>query len=294
MLYLHNILGGVWFVEETFAANYFPLIASYLTKPEAMLGRPRNAFSEQELSEDNALLFASLKNGAYQISEYGGWAPPEDAPKNSVAVMNINGAITKYDQDCGPSGMLTKSNLLTRCYAEDNIKAIVLNIDSGGGEGMGCRIMQETLAKRNKPVVAFCNDMVASAAYGIAACCDRIVANSAVCRVGSVGTYMTIVDASKRLESMGITLIEVYATRSTDKNQEFYKALQGDTAPLKNVCDTYNEGFISSIANARVGVINEDQGKWGTGKMFFAPEAVDIGMIDEIDTFENVLNYFNT
>ena len=31
-----------------------------------------------------------------------------------------------------------------------------------------------------------------------------------------------------------------------------------------------------------------------TGKMFFAPEAMDIGMIDEIDTFENVLNYFNT
>ena len=35
MLYLHNILGGVWFVEENFAANYFPLIASFLTKPEA-------------------------------------------------------------------------------------------------------------------------------------------------------------------------------------------------------------------------------------------------------------------
>ena len=29
MLYLHNILGGVWFVEENFAANYFPLIASH-------------------------------------------------------------------------------------------------------------------------------------------------------------------------------------------------------------------------------------------------------------------------
>jgi hypothetical protein len=46
MLYLHNILGGVWFVEENFAANYFPLIASFLTKPEAMFGKPRNASSE--------------------------------------------------------------------------------------------------------------------------------------------------------------------------------------------------------------------------------------------------------
>ena len=61
MLYLHNILGGVWFVEENFAANYFPLIASFLTKPETMFGKPRNASSEQEPTEDNALLFASLK-----------------------------------------------------------------------------------------------------------------------------------------------------------------------------------------------------------------------------------------
>lgn len=293
MLYLHNILGGVWFIEETFASNYLPLIASYLTAP-ASFGRPRNAASEDKLTEDNALLFASVKNGAYQISDYGGWSAPEDAPKNSVAIININGAITKYDQDCGPSGMLTKANLLSRCYAEDNIKAVVLNIDSGGGEGMGCRVLQEAIAGRNKPVVAFCNDFVASAAYGIAATCDRVVANSDVCRVGSVGTYMTIVDAKGYYEKMGVNLIEVYATKSTDKNQEFYKAIQGDTAPLKKVCDTYNEGFISSIANARVGVINEDQGTWATGKMFFAPEAVSLGMIDEIDTFENVLNYFNT
>lgn len=293
MLYLHNILGGVWFIEETFASNYFPLIASYLTAP-ASFGRPRNAASEDKLSEDNAMLFASVKNGAYQISDYGGWSAPEDAPKNSVAIININGAITKYDQDCGPSGMLTKANLLSRCYAEDNIKAVVLNIDSGGGEGMGCRVLQEAIAGRNKPVVAFCNDFVASAAYGIAATCDRVVANSDVCRVGSVGTYMTIVDAKGYYEKMGVNLIEVYATKSTDKNQEFYKAIQGDTAPLKKVCDTYNESFISSIANARVGVISEDQGAWATGKMFFAPEAVSLGMIDEIDTFDNVLNYFNT
>lgn len=294
MLYLHNILGGVWFVEETFASNYLPLISSYLTAPGAMVGRPRNAASEDKLSEDNALLFASVKNGAYQISDYGGWSAPEDAPKNSVAIVNINGAITKYDQECGPSGMQTKANLLNRCYAEDNIKAIVLNIDSGGGEGNGCRVLQETIAGRNKPIVAFCNDFVASAAYGIAAYCDKIVANSDLCEIGSVGTYCTILDSRVYYEKMGIKLENIYATKSTDKNQVFLKAINGDPEPLRKVCDTYNEAFISSIATARVGVISEDQNTWATGKMFFAPEALSLGMIDEVDSFENVLNYFNT
>ena len=293
MLHLHNILGGVWFVEEVFAMNYLPVVASFLNGTETM-GRPRRALREDERSEDNSVWFASVSNGSYRVSDYGSWAAPEDAPKDSVAILSVNGTITKQDQDCGPSGMITKASLLERCFAEDNIKAIVLDIDSGGGEGCGCRVMQEAIGKRNKPVVAFCNDFAASAAYGIAAVCDKVIANSDTCRVGSVGTYMTLVDYEEYYKKMGVNLVEVYATKSTDKNQDFYKALQGDTAPLRAVCDRFNEAFISSIATARKGVIAEDQKAWATGKMFFAQEALDLGMIDGVDTLESVLNYFNT
>ena len=64
--------------------------------------------------------------------------------------------------------------------------------------------------------------------------------------------------------------------------------------PLLDVCNTYNEDFISRIANFRGDSINQDQSTWGTGKMFFAPEALELGLIDAVDSFENVLNYFNT
>lgn len=294
MLYLHNILGGVWFIEDSFAANYLPIVASFIKGERLPSGNTRQSLTEEKLTADNACLFASIQNGAYQVSDYGQWSPPEEAPKNCVAIMQINGAITKYDQNCGPSGMLTKSNILSRCFAEGNIKAIVLDIDSGGGEGLGSRFFQEALKNRNKPVIAFCNDFVASAAYGIAAGCDRIIANSEVCRVGSVGTYMTILNHAEYYKKMGIELIEIYASRSTDKNQDFYQALQGNKAPLMAVCDTYNEDFINRIAAFREGTIDADQKTWATGKMFFAPEAMTLGLIDGIDSFENVLNYFNT
>lgn len=294
MLHLHNVLGGIWFIDNNFALNYLPLISSYLKGEMPLSGHSRNALKEENITQDNGCLFASLNNDAYNISDYGCYSAPEDAPKNSVAVITISGAITKYDQECGPSGMLTKANILTRCFSNDNIKAVVLNIDSGGGEGMGCRLLQETINQRNKPVVAFANDFVASAAYGIAACCDKIIANSSVCRVGSIGTYMTIVNYAEYYKQHGIDLLEIYATKSTDKNQDYYEALKGNTAPLLSVCDTYNEYFIQSIASGREGVIDTDEKKWGTGKMFFAQEAMDLGLIDEIDSFENVLNYFNT
>lgn len=294
MLYLHNILNGVWFVEEGFASNYLPVIASFIKGEHALNHSARNALKETEKTSDNACQFADIKNGVYQISDYGSFASPEEAPKDSIAILNINGAITKYDQDCGPSGMITKSNLLSRCFGEENIKGIILNIDSGGGEGLGCRIFQDTIKARNKPVIAYANDFVGSAAYGIASACDKIISNSKVCRVGSIGTYMTIVDYSEHYKKMGIDLIEIYASRSTDKNQDYYQALKGNKAPLLTVCDTYNEDFINRIASFREGAIDSDQKSWSTGKMFFAPEAMKLGLIDEIDSFENVLNYFNT
>lgn len=280
-------------MDRAYAANYLPLIASYLNAPASSFGRPRNALAEEELTEDNALRFAVKQADAYELSEYGVFWAPEDAPKQSVAILSIKGAISKYDQDCGPSGMLTKSNLLHRCYANDNIVGIVLHIDSGGGEGMACSLMQQTISLRNKPMVAFCDDLAASAAYGIAAACDTVVANSPLCRVGSVGTYITLVDYADYYAQMGIKLIDVYATRSTDKNQDYLKALQGDTAPMRAVCDRYNEAFIASIATAREGKIEQDQTKWATGKLFFADDALKVGLIDQIDTLGNVINYFN-
>lgn len=280
-------------MDRAYAANYLPIVTHWLSTPSNPSGRPRNALAEAELTEDNALRFAVKQADYYQISDYGEYRSPEDAPKQSVAILSIYGAISKYDQDCGPSGMLTKSNLLHRCYANDNIVGVVLHIDSGGGEGMACRLMQQTIGMRNKPMVAFCDDFAASAAYGIAAACDTVVANSPLCRVGSVGTYITLVDYADYYAKMGIKLIDVYATRSTDKNQDYLKALQGDTAPMRAICDRYNEAFIASIATAREGKIEKEQAKWATGKLFFADEALKLGLIDQVDTFENVINYFN-
>ena len=293
MLHRHNILSGVWFLEQGFAADYLPIVASYLSTNAKLDVKPRNALKETDITADNGCLFA-VQSKTYTISDYGDYSSPEDAPKNSVAIIGITGAITKHDQNCGPSGMQTKANLLQRCFSNSNINAVILKIDSGGGEGLACRLFQDAISQKNKPVLAFCDDTVASAAYGIAASCDKIVANSEMCRVGSIGTYITIADYSAYYKNMGVDLKQIYATKSTDKNQDYIQALEGNMQPLLDVCDRYNEDFISRIANFRGDSINQDQSTWGTGKMFFAPEALELGLIDAVDSFENVLNYFNT
>ena len=56
----------------------------------------------------------------------------------------------------------------------------------------------------------------------------------------------------------------------------------------------FAEDFIITIAANRGEKLKTDRTEWGTGKEYYAEKALTIGLIDSIDTFENVLNYFNT
>ena len=283
MLFLHQIFSSFWAITDTQAVNYMPLIASYMkgNRVEALPERP------------NHFALASIENAAYQIQTYGRNIP-ENIPANSIGVIDIRGAMTKYDQDCGPDGMLTISNLLKRCYANEGIKAIVLRIDSGGGETVAWRMMNDAISVRNKPVVAFVEDCACSAAYGIASGCDMIVANHKMAITGCIGSLSTIFDYREYLKKEGITEITVYATPSKDKNKWFRNALDGDTALLQKMTDESCEDFISTIEKNRGDKLKSDRSEWGTGKEYYSDQSIKIGLIDGIDTFENVLNYFNT
>lgn len=277
MLFKHKIINGIWMIERTFANSYLPYITNFLTNPQA--ANP-NRQPEQ---------FLTIYNGSdsyYAIKDI------KDAPEGSIAVLNLNGAITKYDQDCGPDGLLSKSEVLRAAFNTANINGVIINIDSGGGEGMAMRLFTEALAERNKPVVAFINDYACSAAYGIASACDYIVANSELATVGSIGTYLTIADYSEYYNKQGIKLTDVYAKASTDKNKDYLEALKGNLDPVRAVADTFNESFLSLIEKNRGEKLQGDRSVWGTGKTWFAKEALSLGLIDEINTFTNTLNSF--
>lgn len=262
----HNVLSGVWLMEYNTAVNYFPFIYNY------MAGRTPDINQNQTAGKEDS---------------------PINTPEN-VRVLNITGVITKHDQECGPPGMVTYARMLFAAYADDTIKGIILKIDSGGGEGTGMRVLMEALSKRNKPVVAFIDDLACSAAYGIASATDYIVANSNMARVGSIGVYLTVADYTEYYKKQGIDIMEIYAPESKDKNDDYRKAIKGDQTLMKQIASVYAQNFIKTVEKLREGKISTDKEIWSTGKAFFADQALNIGLIDNIDTFENTLNYFNT
>ncbi len=277
MLHIHNIFNGIWMIEDSYAANYIPYLFAYL-----------KGNNSQKPVEHTSPLTVHTQSSSFPSS-----GPRDNSDEQKqIAVISISGPITKHSQFCGPAGMLEVSEILEACYASEDIAGIILHVESGGGDGMAMRLLNETIAKRNKTMIGFIDDFCCSAAYGIVSGCDMIVANSEMARIGSIGTYLSIADYTKQLEKEGIDIKTIYATASSDKNGEVREALKGNMKPLEELANQYNEHFLTTIETNRADKLTETREEWGTGKVYFADKAKEIGLIDQIDTFTNTLNYF--
>ena len=196
----------------------------------------------------------------------------------------------KYDY-CGSPGTTSMNSLLKEADASENIIAHVLLIDSPGGSADGTLQFSESIKSLNKPVYAMINGMCASAAYWIASSAKEIYASSKLDIIGSIGTYLTLLDYSDQLEADGIKVHEIYATKSTDKNADYHAALKGEyDAIRKSMIDPFNEAFTSSIKQNRSKKPGFDAGETLTGKTFMTTDAIKFGLVDGIMTIEQLIN----
>jgi signal peptide peptidase SppA len=270
---LTEILSGPWLINTERSAAYASVLLSLIK-------------GERIFEGDSSL--ARKRNRPYILAGSGdqnqrlGFSDT-DIPSGSVAVIPIRSEILKYDQACGPRGTQSILNDVKAADQNPNIKSIVLVVDSPGGQVAGTDLLAEAIKNSTTPVVAFVDGLAASAAYWIISGASRIIASSDLDRIGSIGTMMMVEDLQPALEQMGVKFHEVYATLSADKNADFNQVLDGKYDRYrKNVLDVINNKFLASIRNNRPSV---DESTF-SGRIFFAPQAIELGLIDEIGSFE--------
>ncbi len=289
---ISEITRGVFFMQPDIARQYFPIVHNILSgNINAVTEKEKNSFIAykaglETISKDKFAFSDSLKQDSQaNISDY-----PSTVKKNSLFCLNVVGAITKYDQFCGPEGTKSLAGYLKLADDNPNIIGHILCIDSGGGEGYAAHEFAAAIQSLSKPTFAFIEGMAASAAYLIASACSLICARSPIDRIGSIGTFVTLADYTKWYENEGIKLTEVYATKSKDKNRDYLDAIAGNTEKIQALVDTFNETFIHSVLTNRSDNLIDDGDTWGTGKMFFANEAKQIGLIDIIAPFDDFVS----
>ena len=227
----------------------------------------------------------ALKSGSaeYTTEFISGNADAE----SRIAVIDVKGTIASEGEAFGEvvanSRQIVK---LIRAAKDDaNVKAIIIDLDTPGGEVTASDEIYHELKLCGKPVVAMMNTMAASGGYYVACGANKIVANKFT-MTGSIGVIISTVDVSGLLDWAKVKP-EFYtsgkmkamlnpAIPTTEEEAKVVQAL---------VMDAYKEfaGIVSAARNIPLEKIT--QGELGDGRVFDGEQALANGLVDQIGYF---------
>lgn len=265
---LSQVLRGTWFLRPEEAISGHVIINKLLS------GEYNNEKFSKTLSETTPVLELS----------YEGESSYDKSPKGSTAIISVKGTMLKYGTFCS-YGTEEIAGQIRSAILHPNISSIVLDIDSGGGSCDAvsplCDAISESREK-GKPIVACC-DLAASAAYWVACNCDKIVASNDISSsFGSIGVMCSFADMKPFYERMGVMFHEIYADQSGNKNESFRLALTGDYTKIRQ--ESLNPlaiRFQDEVKRRRTNLKTDVPGVL-SGRMFYARESLEIGLIDDI------------
>lgn len=274
---LHQLLRGVYLIDERALSIYGPRVWSLMGVSAGMLSDDKPEMPSVEyLRVENGQIVKSQKMDGSGL----------------IAKIPVSGALMKAsDKECGILGTSEMRQMVLDANANPNIRAIILDIDSPGGAVDGTGELADAVRDANKPVYAFANGLVASAGFWIASAAQGgIYASHATAEIGSIGTAISFYDFTQYYEKAGIKQHYINADGSPDKNQDYYKALAGDYQPIiKQLLNPTNALFHKAVKYNREGMLKMNGAEPLTGKVYLAAQAQELGLIDGIMTWEQLV-----
>lgn len=273
---------GIWAIEPLWALQHLQ------SAEDILAGKfTTSAQKEGENEEIDRVPVATV-----YVDDSGFWRPigGKDSYSNAVKVISIEGPIFKNGTWCS-YGTKDWTAAVWEAYQDPNISAVLLDIDSPGGQVSGIPSLYDAVRNPAKPTVSFCNDgMMCSGGYYIAAGSDAIVSSQRTDMIGSIGVYTRLRDLRDYYAKEGIRTMDVYAKQSTEKHIEIRRALEGDLMPLVEELSQMAEEFIGAVKASRGSKLKETEKDPFKGGSFYAPQAQEMGLIDEIMSLGETLS----
>jgi capsid assembly protease len=211
-------------------------------------------------------------------------APTAARRENGVAVVNIQGPMFRH------ANMLTEISgaTTTARVAQDvgaalddpAVRALVLAVDSPGGEATGIADLAELIRGASKPTATHVEGQGASGAYWLASACNEVVA-SPTAFLGSIGVVLGV-----RPQPQG-GRVQVVSSGAPLKRQELLSAA-GMTA-LQEKADAIEKVFVDAVAAHRRTTPAKVLDTFGRGGTLVAARALEVGMADRIGTLESLV-----
>lgn len=212
----------------------------------------------------------------------------------NVAVIPIHGTMSQRQLPGASTGGGVASEAVGRAIdkavADEHIKAIVLHVDSPGGSVYGTRELaaKVSAAKAVKPVIAQVDSLAASAAYWVATQATELVVTPGG-EVGSIGVLAMHEDVSAMLEARGVRPTVISAGKYKAEFSPYGPLGEEARAHLQSRVDSAYRDFVNAVAQGRGTKPSTVEADFGQGRTVQAREALAVGMVDRIATFDETL-----
>lgn len=181
---------------------------------------------------------------------------------------------------------------IRRATKDEEVMAIIIELDSGGGGITSSDIIYQALTdfkkeKHGRQIVALCGDLTASGAYYIALAADHIIARPTTV-TGSIGVLVHGINLLGLANKLGIEGITVKSGNNKDMLNPLSEFTESQRLMLQEVVDELHSRFSNLVAKRRdlpIELVNE----FADGSVFTASHAQKLGLIDEIGYWKDAM-----
>ncbi|WP_298999492.1 signal peptide peptidase SppA [uncultured Tenacibaculum sp.] len=208
--------------------------------------------------------------------------------KDKIAVIYAQGDIVYGEGNEHYIGQGIINKAIKKAREDDNVKAIVLRVNSPGGSALASELIwrELELTKKEKPLVVSMGNLAASGGYYIACNADKIIAEPTTI-TGSIGVFGAIPNFSQFADNIGINAEQVSTNNSASysvfepMNQQFYDVTKEGVEQIYTT-------FVNRVSTGR-NMTFEQVNEIAQGRVWTGKEAIEKGLVDQLGGLEDAI-----
>src|SRR6266849_3972911 len=235
-----------------------------------------------------------LAGGHVALEQVGTQPPsvrsPRWTPPPTVAVVRVEGNIARGEGGADPLGVVevagseSIARRIHRLADDPSVKAIVVRIDSPGGDGSASDLIWRELVRarkeKGKPVVASMGDVAASGGYYVAVAADEIYAEPSTV-TGSIGVFVGKFDLEELYRELGLKLVTNKRGKSADLFSTARALTDEERRTLQGWVEAFYDQFVDRVAEGRH-LPRERVDELGRGRVWTGHQALERGLVDKM------------
>eukprot|EP00210_Caulerpa_lentillifera_P006203 g5927.t1 len=265
---------GYLSMEDFQKAGFFTEL-KYKDEIMTMMKNRQNLKKDEKLKRVSFKKYKNVSPSAFGLNQ----------GKNKIAIVRASGAITSSDRMSSTSSSIVAKTVirdLRKAADMKSVVAIVLRIDSPGGEGLASDLIWREISEicKKKPVVASMADVAASGGYYMAMAADKIVAES-LTLTGSIGVVVAKIGLGELYKKLGIGKETLSRGRFAEVLTENRSFTPDEDEYFTRFADYAYTLFRDKAATSR-GMTSEQMQEFAQGRVWTGLRAVQNGLIDEL------------